>query len=367
MNDFIISLRSFQGGIERSHHPGCVSTAYTVLKAVEELDPKFWMYLLKSEAYISVLRSVTDGIREGKNISYEQFGSIILPFPSMREQEEISDFIGRETAKIDALIEEQQGLIALLKEKRQAVISNAVTKGLDPVATYVDSSLFWIGKIPHQWAVKELVELSHPRTQITYGIVQAGPDLEDGVPYIRTTDMSGEHLSRTGYLRTSAEIDESYKRSRVRTGDLVIAIRATVGKALHVPDFLDGANLTQGTAKFSPSEEVDVRYIAYFLNHGATAEFDMYAKGATFKEITLDRLRRVRVCCPPILEQKEIARFLDAEAGAFSGLIAEAKHTIRLLQERRSALISAAVTGKIDLRGYAAAEMGNNAIGAGEA
>ena len=144
-------------------------------------------------------------------------------------------------------MEAQRRLIDLLKEKRQAVISRAVTKGLDPSAPMKDSGVEWLGQVPAHWEVKALTKLARPGTSITYGIIQAGPNIENGIPYIRTSDMSGDCLPIDGYLRTSPEIDASYARSKVQAGDLVIAIRATIGKPLLVPPYLEGANLTQGT------------------------------------------------------------------------------------------------------------------------
>ena len=194
--------------------------------------------------------------------------------------------------------------------------------------------------------------LSRPGSSITYGIVQAGPHIEEGIPYIRTSDMSGDSLSIETCQRTSYEIDRSYTRSKVNTGDLVVAIRATVGKVLVVPEELDGANLTQGTAKFSPGNQVLTDFIKLsFESRYLQAQIDASSKGATFAEITLDALRRLVFAVPSISEQAEIASRVNALANEFAGLISDSQRSAALLQERRSALISAAVTGQIDVRG----------------
>jgi type I restriction enzyme S subunit len=280
--------------------------------------------------------------------------ALSLAVPPIGDQFAIAAFLDRETAKIDALMEEQQRLIALLKEKRQAVISHAVTKGLDPNAPMKDSGVEWLGEVPKHWDIRSLANVARAGTTVTYGIVQAGPDVEGGIPYIRTTDMAGDYLPEEGYLRTSAEIDSAYSRSKVRIGDLVIAIRATIGKPLIVPSYLDGANLTQGTAKFSPDESVSANYIQLFLRStGAEQEFQRLGKGATFKEITLEMLRKFRIARPPLNEQQEIVSFLTRATHKLTNLITESESAVTLLQERRNALISAAVTGKIDVRGLA--------------
>ncbi len=284
-------------------------------------------------------------------LSADALGNLRIPFPPSDEQTAIATFLDRETAKIDGLVAEQERLIGLLKEKRQAVISHAVTKGLNPNAPMKDSGIEWLGAVPAHWEIKPLKNLTKSNTTITYGIVQAGPDIEGGIPYIRTSDMSGDELPEHGYLRTSVEIDESYARSRVFPGDLVIAIRATIGKPLIVPTFLSGANLTQGTAKFSPSDAVGVRFAQLVLGSaGATTEFDRISKGSTFKEITLEMLRNFRIPVPPVDEQAAIAAQSDQFISTFNALSAAAVEAKELLKERRAALISAAVTGKIDVR-----------------
>jgi type I restriction enzyme S subunit len=229
-----------------------------------------------------------------------------------------------------------------------------VTKGLNPDAPMKDSGVEWLGEVPEHWELLQLKRLSRLGSSITYGIVQAGPHIEDGIPYIRTSDMAGDSLSIETCQRTSHEIDRSYTRSKVNTGDLVVAIRATVGKVLVVPEELDGANLTQGTAKFSPGNQVLTDFIKLsFESRYLQAQIDASSKGATFAEITLDALRRLVFAVPPIGEQAEISSKVIALINDFEGLTADSQRSAALLQERRSGLISAAVTGQIDVRGLA--------------
>lgn len=165
--------------------------------------------------------------------------------------------------------------------------------------------------------------------------------------------MSNDEFSREGYLRTSVEIDHKYRRSRVEAGDLVIAIRATVGKTLQVPECLNGANLTQGTAKIAPNETVDNSFLLWTLNSiNSQQRFQALGKGATFKEITLDMLRRFVVPFPLPLEQEAISEHLAMKTSKVNNLIDEIENGIMWLEEYRTSLISAAVTGKIDVRGF---------------
>ena len=315
---------------------------------------KFIVYLFSSEEYFKHTGNLARGATM-QRISRGLLGNIRVVTPSLEEQTQIARFLDHETARIDALIEVQQRLIELLKEKRQAVISHAVTKGLDPTVPMKDSGVEWLGLVPSHWDVKQLKHVVDPNTSITYGIVQAGPEFEGGVPYIRTSDMSGEELPVSGYPLTSPEIDESYARSRVRPGDIVMSIRASVGKCLLVPDELTVANLTQGTAKISAGQGITRNFLLAFLNASATQNyFELMAKGATFKEITLDALRRTPVLLPPANEQIKVDQFVARNADLLDETCKQAIQSVSLLQERRSALISAAVTGKIDVRDWVA-------------
>ena len=327
------------------------STGFAVVRPRHELEPEFLKYALQEEHFIQQVISRSTGVSYPA-INASDVAKISLNLPGSSEQLAIAAFLSHETAKIDALIAEQQRLIELLQEKRQAVISHAVTKGLNPTAPMKDSGVEWLGQVPEHWEILELKHLKKGGTSITYGIVQAGPHIEDGIPYIRTSDMAGDRLMVESCQRTSIAIDEAYARSRVFEGDLVVAIRATVGKVLEVPVELDGANLTQGTAKFSPGSTVSARFVKYsFGADYCQAQIMFSAKGATFLEITLDVLRRLRLAIPPLAEQQEIVNYLEGATGRMGYLLASAQQTIYLLQERRSALISAAVTGQIDVRG----------------
>lgn len=276
-------------------------------------------------------------------------------YPSFEEQQKIANFLDHETSKIDTLIDKQEKLIELLKEKRQAVISHAVTKGLNPDVPMKDSGVEWLGEVPEHWGVSQIKYKVKPGTSITYGIVQAGPHIEDGIPYIKTSDMALSSLPTSGYSKTSYQIDESYKRSKVFYGDVVVAIRASVGKCLPVPKELNGANLTQGTAKISPGKDLRTNYLVnYFASSPLQTHLNSISKGATFKEITLEMLRAVYVLLPPLKEQTFISDYLEHQTDVFDSLITSSAKQMDLLKERKTALILAAVTGKIDVRDWEA-------------
>lgn len=353
------AMDGFAGAIGVSDSDGKCSPVCSVCVPTdqEQVHVAYFGYLVRQLAVTDFITSLAKGIRErSTEFRYSEFSVLDLALPPQNEQADIATFLDHETAKIDALIEKQQRLIELLKEKRQAVISHAVTEGLNPNAPMKDSGVEWLGEVPAHWEVSQLRYVVREGTSITYGIVQAGPEVEEGVPYIRTSDMSGDALPLTGYPKTSPEIDASYARSRVSAGDLVISIRASVGKCLPVPPELDGANLTQGTAKIAPSSKALAVFMLPFIGSSPVQLYlDSKAKGATFKEITLETLRKAPFLVPPVDEQNEIGRWVDSADLRFKALIEAAEQAQLLLKERRTALISAAVTGKIDVRDWQAA------------
>lgn len=196
--------------------------------------------------------------------------------------------------------------------------------------------------VPTGWRSVSLADVVG--APITYGIVQAGPHVPGGVPYVRTGDMSGDRLSIEGMLRTSRRIANNYARSTVHVGELVCAIRATVGKVLPVPPDLDGANLTQGTARISPGRSIDPRFLYWEMcGERVQEQFALAVKGTTFSEITLAALRQVRVAIPELFAQREIAEALDAQRA----LILRERDLLTHLKALKAGLIDDLLTGRV--------------------
>ena len=275
----------------------------------------------------------------------------VLPFPPLAEQRAIATFLDRETAKIDSLIAKKERLIELLREKRTALISRAVTKGLDPNVPMKDSGVEWLGQIPAHWEVKRLWHLTPANRRIMYGIVLPGPHVEDGIPIVKGGDVSPERLRLDGLSRTSREIECHFSRSRLRPGDLVYAIRGSIGNVAMVPDELEGANLTQDAARVAYKEDSYGLWLLHLLESRAVfTQLEAGALGATIRGINIRDLKRTAIPVPPRAEQQAVADYVSRESIKIDALTARAREAIGLLKEFRSALISAAVTGKIDVR-----------------
>jgi type I restriction enzyme S subunit len=289
------------------------------------------------------------------NLNTDTIGSIKVALPTANETNQILSFLNRETAKIDALIAEQQRLIELLQEKRQAVISHAVTKGLNPDAPMKDSGIEWLGEVPAHWEVAPFKYLS----DISTGFAFKSDDFTSaGIPVLRIGDIrsNGEvDFSEARYL--PSELVDEHKDVVVRQSDIVMAMTgATIGKAAFY-NRSEPALLNQRVCVFRAINPACQRYIWHLLQSHYYEEYlKVTAFGGAQPNISDAELVGCCIPIPPATEQVQIAEFLDRKAETASNLKANAENAISLLQERRSALISAAVTGQIDVRGLATKE-----------
>ena len=281
-----------------------------------------------------------DAIREG-----------VFPVPPLPEQQAIAAFLDRETARIDALIAKKERLIELLNEKRTALATRAVTKGLNPNAPMKDSGVEWLGEIPAHWEVKRLWHLTPSHRRIMYGIVLPGPHVEDGIPIVKGGDVSPVRLRLDLLARTATEIECRYTRSRLQTGDLVYAIRGSIGDVAMIPEELEGANLTQDAARVAYVKDCCGMWLLHLLkSYAVFAQLEAGALGATIRGINIRDLKRTLIPVPPKLEQQEMGNYIQGETGKVDNLIAKVQEAVKHLRELRTALISAAVTGQIDVR-----------------
>jgi type I restriction enzyme S subunit len=310
-----------------------------------DMVPSFWRYV-HAAAYAVRLttRSInqTSGIQ---NLDQDRYFNERAAFPSVEEQSAIAAFLDRETTKIDALIAEQEKLIALLKEKRQALISRAVTKGLDPSAPMKDSGIEWLGDVPTHWEVKQIKRLT---------IVQRGAsprpiddpkyfDDEGRYAWVRIADVSASD----GHLReTTQRLSElgSSLSVRLAPGSLFISIAGTVGK----PCITDIEACIHDGFVYFPTLNLDPMFLYRVFEAGGC--YGGLGKFGTQLNLNTDTIGSICVAVPPQRELVAVLAHLDQTTAAIDSLTREAVHAVDLLKDRRNALISAAVTGKIDVR-----------------
>ena len=350
-NDFVISMRSFQGGIEWCGYAGCVSSAYVGITPVKHVVPGYFKYLFKSNAYIQALQSTSNLVRDGQALRFQNFANVSLPVVSEEEQTQIAKFLDYETTKIDALIEKQQQLIALLKEKRQAVIRHAVTKGLNPDAPMRDSGVEWLGEAPAHWVT---VKLGY-RYEILLGKMLDTSKVSGAHlgRYLRNTDVQWDRINEEGL----PEMDfwpHEHERYSVRTGDLLVCEGGEIGRCAIWPnDYSCFYQKALHRLRPKRSGKDVTRFMYYHLSLAvAQQRFTASAEKATIAHLPAETFRQCRFTFPPHEEQQAIAGTLDVQSEKFDAIEKKAQEQIELLQERRTALISAAVTGKIDVRSW---------------
>lgn len=325
---------------------------------------RFLLYQILSKEFIVMVDGSTFGSKMPR-ASWEFVGKMPLPLPPLPEQIQIASFLDRECGKLDALQAKQERLIELLKEKRQALISHAVTKGLpgvasaktglDPTAKLKPSGIEWLGDVPEHWVSKQLKFDLNLVTSGSRGWAQYFAD--DGELFFRITNIQRNYLEPdlSDMQRVEPPNSAEGERSRIREGDVLISITADLGSVTVAPISLEGAYVSQHVCLTRPNKSLLSKWLGYALKSDSSkAQFEASGYGGTKIQLSLGDIRNFEIALPPLAEQRAIVAHLDEKCGKIDQLKAKAERGIELLKERRSALISAAVTGKIDVRSVAA-------------
>lgn len=350
--DFISHLRSFQGGLERATTPGKVSAAYTVLSPRGSHVGNFYRWLFKSSAYIQALGATTDQLRDGQSIRFGEFSLVPLPAPPLEEQRAIVDFLDRETAQIDEFVAENERFIELLTERRAAVIAHAVTKGLDPNAPMRDSGVEWLGEIPADWTVAPVVSFARVLTS------NVDKKMHDGEAPIRLCNYTDVYYSdrisdSSDFMEATASRDQIARLS-VRAGDVPFTKDSEtaddIGIPSYVPHDMPGVVYGYHLGIYRPLDGRRSRLLRYQLESDyVKAVFESRTPGVTRVGLSQNTIRYLRVPTPSVEEAAAIADYLDERTERIDEAISTAREGIALAKERRSALISAAVSGKINV------------------
>ena len=358
-NDLVMNkMKTWQGSIAMSEYEGIVSPAYFVYQPSSNLFkmayPKYIHYLLRNPMYIAQYMRRSKGIRVNQwDLDPNEFQRIELLIPGKDEQSKIFQFLDHETTKIDTLIKKQQQLIKLLKEKRQAVISHAVTKGLNPDVPMKDSGVEWLGVVPENWNVTPLKHLVSK--SIIDGPHESPIKCDEGIPFvsaeaIRDGEINFEKI--WGYISKEDHKRFSKRFSPKKNDIFMVKLGATTGKVAIVCTNKE-FNIWVPLAAIRIKKPIDAKFIFFQLQSSNVQDaIQMSWTYGTQQTLGLKTLENFRLPIPGIKEQLKIVSFLDSIIPTLEISIQKANELVTLLQERRTALISAAVTGKIDVRDW---------------
>ncbi len=355
VGDFVINSRSDRKGSSGlSELDGSVSVINTVLRPSSLVDGRFIHHLFRSTAFQEEYYRYGNGlVADLWTTHYSDMRNIVLGIPPLSEQTAIAAALDRETARIDALIEKKTRFVELLKEKRQALITHAVTKGLDPNVKMKDSGVEWIGQIPEHW---ELRRLRHVATYTNSNVDKKSYDGQKPVKLCNYTDVYYHEFITSSISFMDATASESEIAAfSLRKGDVLITkdsedpsdigIPALVSEDL--PGVICGYHLTIIRTHDSDDSVFLHRSIQ---SHPTKAHFFVESPGITRYGLNQDAIGDIIVCFPPEEERVGIASWINREVTRIDALINRTERSIALLKERRAALITAAVTGQIDLR-----------------
>ncbi|MCX9021716.1 restriction endonuclease subunit S [Citrobacter portucalensis] len=301
-------------------------------------------------------------------LTTSNLNSFEIPLPPQTEQDRIVNFLDHETAKIDNLIEKQQQLIELLKEKRQAVISHAVTKGLNPDVPMKDSGVEWLGEVPEHWGVTTLRNLIRNQDVFiqdgNHGELHpvAAEYVDEGIPFLMANNVRGSKVDLVECKRISKSRADKLRIGFAKAGDMLLTHKGTVGEVASIPDYIPEPYwmLTPQVTYYRWNKnKYDSKFCAYlFQSKCIQIQLEIIgSKQSTRSYVGLIAQGELIVVIPPLAEQQAIRKRLDIRTSRLEEMLAFAEKNIELMQERRTALISAAVTGKIDVRDWVAPDM----------
>lgn len=341
--DIVVNrMSAYQGALGRTDHFGIVSPDYIVMRPVRGVDGRWLHHVMRSSWFVAEMAarirgigSIGTGNVRTPRVSAEEIGDIRVSLPAPHSQREIADFLDTETARIDALIAKKRLLLVSVREyldvKREYTVWDNVAR-----------------TIP----LMHLTALGRP---IMYGIVLPGPDVPDGIPIVKGGDVAANRLHPSRLCRTTAEIEAPYARARLRATDLVFAIRGGIGDVAVVPPDIEGANITQDVARIAPAPDVDPLWLMSVLRtRSVRAQVEQRTTGATVRGLNIWDLKRLQVPWSGIDRQHRDLEALNPAIRCHDAVVSRLTRQINLLYEHRQALITAAVTGEMEVPGVAA-------------
>lgn len=341
--DFIISLRSFQGGLEMSEITGCITWHYIVLKSCHKICSYYYKWLFKSDSYIHALQRTCSFIRDGQDLRYSNFIQVPLFEPPLAEQEKIADYLNAECSHIDAMLSKTRSSIEEYKKLKQAVITQAVTKGVRGEWEMKDSGVEWIGEIPAEWSICPLKRLAAIQTGSTPSKTSSESFYSSitGTPWIKP-----DNLGFSSSIETTAEFLTEEGCSVARTFPSNTVYVGCIGSRIGNCGYsLIPCACNQQINALIFNERMYWKY-GWYLTIFQEEQYTLLANGNVIQIINSTTQGNISCIVPSISEQREITAYLDAKCAEIDGLIAKKEQLAKELESYKKSLIYEVVTGK---------------------
>lgn len=341
--DFIISLRSFQGGLEMSEITGCITWHYIVLKSCHKICSYYYKWLFKSDSYIHALQRTCSFIRDGQDLRYSNFIQVPLFEPPLAEQEKIADYLNAECSHIDAMLSKNRSSIEEYKKLKQAVITQAVTKGVRGEREMKDSGVEWIGEIPAEWSICPLKRLAAIQT----GSTPSKTSSESFYSSITGTSwIKPDNLGFSSSIETTAEFLTEEGCSVARTFPSNTVYVGCIGSRIGNCGYsLIPCACNQQINALIFNERMYWKY-GWYLTIFQEEQYTLLANGNVIQIINSTTQGNISCIVPSISEQREITAYLDAKCAEIDGLIAKKEQLAKELESYKKSLIYEVVTGK---------------------
>lgn len=318
---------------------GAGTTELHVVRAGPQIDPQYLLYLTRTHNFLRLGEAEMYGVAGQKRVPDRYLRDLTFELPTILEQQRVTQFLDAEMASIAGLSREISRFVTAIDERKSALLNETMNASCRAVGD----------PLPPHWSWKPLMRLCDQQRPIMYGIVLPGPHVDDGVPIVKGGDVAANRLDVNSLNRTAKEIEAGYVRSRLRGGDIVIAIRGSVGEVATVPESVTGANLTQDAARISIGDSTDPSWLRLALISPLVAsQIQARVTGATIKGINIADLKRIAIPCPPEKEQSDLAQHVGREVVRHETLTQLAKQHRKVVEERRTAIITAAINGHVD-------------------
>lgn len=304
-NDYVISLRSFQGGFEMSDYEGVCSPAYQVFYNKIDICHQYYKLLFKSQGFISMINSLVVGIREGKNIQYGSFSYSYLPCPPLSVQQSISSFLDEKCGEIDSLISIQEKMISELLAYKQSVITEAVTKGLDKKAKMKNSGVEWIGDIPEEWEVRRAGDIANYKKGPFGSAITRNIFVEKDNSTIKIYEQQNAIKKdwTLGYYYVTYDYFVNYLSSfEVQPGDIIVSCAGTIGEMYEMPLNIERGVINQALMRIRLNEKAGINkaYFMYLFDVLLKYESNKNSNGSAIKNIPpFNILKKIRFGLPP--------------------------------------------------------------------